>query len=644
MNKTLTGALALLLACSAQGETLKLRLLETADLHANMMNFNYFTGETDDTLGFVKTATLIRRARAEAKNSLLVENGDLLQGTALGDYVAKVAGLKPGEVHPVFKALNLLDYQVGNLGNHDFNFGLPFLLQSLRGANFPYISANLFVDDGDGNPANDKPLLRQYLIKDYAFIDEAGQPQHLKVGFIGFVPPQILQWDAANLKGKVEVRDMVDVARELVPKMKAQGADIIIAIPHAGLNAAPRQGLDENAGYYLSQVPGIDALLLGHAHADFPGPRYAGLPGVDMVKGTINGVAAVMPGFWGNHLGVLDLTLDKGPQGWRVLDSQSSLRAISRREQGELVCLVPEDKAVAQAVAKVHAATQAWVAQPLSHVDGDIQSYFALVQDSPAVQLVNDAQRWYLARQLKGGKLAGLPILSAAAPFRAGSSGPNDYSFVPKGDIAYRNVADLYLYPNTAAVLELSGAEVREWLERSAGLFNQVDGAKLAPQELLDPRYPSFNFDVIDGVSYRIDLSQPSRYDLDGKLVAPDAHRIQALSFKGKPIDPRQHFLLITNNYRAGGGGHFPGADSRHLVMASPDENRQILTDFLQSHPGYQPEADGNWQLSAGGAKPDLRFWSSADPKARAAAQRSGHLEPRGEVNDKGYGRYRYRF
>ncbi len=627
--------------------TVSLRLMETTDLHANLMNYNYFSGQTDNTVGLVKTASLIRSARDEAANSVLVDNGDLIQGSPLGDYMAKIRGLAAGELHPIYGAMNLLDYDVANVGNHEFNFGLPFLGESINDADFPYISANVFVDDNDDNPDNDQPYFQPYLLKTYQLTDDDGQQRQLTIGYIGFVPPQIMQWDANYLTGKVKAKDMVVMAERYVPEMKENGADIVVAIPHSGLNADPAKGMDENAAYYLSQVDGIDALMLGHSHSYFPGDRYAELPGVDLEKGTVNGVAAVMPGFWGNNLGIIDLKLKETDQGWEIADSQSSLRPIFERDDnGQVVPLVESDGAVLNAVSQAHEDTLGWVNAPFATLSGDIQSFFAQVQDDPSIQVVNDAQIWYAQRLVRGTDLADLPVISAAAPFRTGFGGVDNYTYVPAGDIAYRNVADLYLYPNTVSVMKLTGAQVKEWLERAAGQFNQIDPDSTAVQTLLDPSFPSYNYDVIDGLSYRIDLTQPSRYDGNGELVAPDASRIQALSYQGQPLDEAQSFLVVTNNYRAGGGGNFPGVNSDNLVIAAPDENRQVLADYLMAmsegnDSGYDPSVDGNWSFAPINAQVDVRFMSSGADVALNLAHSLPAISATGTVDGEGYAEYR---
>lgn len=117
--------------------------METTDLHVNIVNYDYFADKPTDEYGLAKTATLIKQAREEAQNSLLIDNGDLIQGNPLGDYVATVDKLQEGETHPVYKAMNLLDYDAGNFGNHEFNYGLDFLKMAVEGSDFPYVNANI---------------------------------------------------------------------------------------------------------------------------------------------------------------------------------------------------------------------------------------------------------------------------------------------------------------------------------------------------------------------------------------------------------------------------------------------------------------------------------------------------------------------
>lgn len=612
-------ASSLLFASFVQAATIDLRVMETTDIHMNLVDYDYYGDKQSDGVGLSRVATLIKAARAEVTNSVLVDNGDLLQGTPLGDYVAKGRVLRFGETHPAFKAMNLLDYDVGNIGNHEFNYGLDFLMKSLSGANFPYVNANVYVDDGDNDPSNDQPYFQPYIIKDKTFVDSDGKTQTVKIGYIGFVPPQIMTWDKDNLTSRVIAKDIIETANKYVPEMKAKGADVVIAIPHSGMMNSPYMKGEENASYHLAKVDGIDAILFGHSHRIFPGDKALNaFDGVDGEKGTVFGKPATMPGFWGSHLGVIDLTLEPSVDGWKVADGKADVRAISRREGRKTIALVEVDTSINDAVETEHQGTLAYMRRKVGESTADINSFFALVQDDPSIQIVNNAQIWYVKNIVRGTSYEGLPILSAAAPFKAGGrGGPDYYTDVPKGDIALKNVSDLYIYPNDLKVVKLTGEQVVEWLELAAGQFNQIDAASSAPQSLVNAAFPTYNFDVIDGISYRIDVTQPARYDDDGKLVNPSSHRIKSVMFNGKALNMTDDFLVATNNYRATGGGHFPNLSGDTIVIDAPDKNRDVVANYLLSQKLINPAADNNWSFTDFG-KAKVQFVTS--PKARDMA------------------------
>ncbi|WP_100332344.1 bifunctional 2',3'-cyclic-nucleotide 2'-phosphodiesterase/3'-nucleotidase [Bacillus xiapuensis] len=595
-------------------DVVKLRLLETTDIHVNLMNYDYYQDKEVDKYGLARTASLIKDAREESANSMLFDNGDLIQGNPLGDYVAKVKGLNEGEVHPVYKAMNLLQYDAGNIGNHEFNYGLDFLGKTLKGAEFPYVNANVYKDDGDNNPDNDKNYFQPYLLLDKKVKDEDGEEHTIKVGVIGFVPPQIMNWDKAHLEGKVIAKDIVQSAKKFVPEMKAKGADVIVAIPHSGLGTMEEGQMKENATYDLTKVEGIDAVLFGHSHGVFPSSQYKDLAGADVEKGTVNGVAAVMPGFWGSHLGIVDLELNKENGKWQVRDSQSQTRSITTPD-GKAA--VESDKEIVRAVKNEHEGTLDWVRSAVGRTTAPITSYFALVQDDPSVQIVANAQKWYLENKIKGTEYENVPVLSAAAPFKAGARmGPDYYTEIPAGDIAIKNVSDLYLYPNTLSAVLVDGADVKEWLEMAAGQFNQIDPAAAdKEQPLINASFPTFNFDVIEGVAYDIDVTQPTKYSADGKLLHPNANRIKNLTFNGKAIDPKQKFLVATNNYRAGGGGNFPGISGKNIAVETPDESRGIVIDYIMKMKEINPAADKNWAFAP--IKEEVHVTFETSPNAK---------------------------
>jgi len=628
----------------------KLRVFETSDIHANVMDYDYYQSKTDITIGLARTASLLQAAREEVVNSVLVDNGDLIQGSPMGDFIA--SEYKKGhkfDVHPAHKAMNLLDYTVGNIGNHEFNYGLAFLQKAISGANFPYINANVYCESDcwQGKQAGDN-LFTPYIIKTTDIVDDQGEKRTINIGYIGFVPPQILQWDKQNLDGRVTAKGIVESAQKFVPEMKAKGADIIIAIPHSGIGSSENPGdvNAENATYALTTVEGIDAILFGHSHSVFPSAQFANIPNVDIEKGLINGIPAVMPGRWGDNLGVIDLNLAFYDGKWDVTSAIAESRQIyERNEEGKKVAKVEADEHIHHAVEVEHKGTLDFVNASIGKATSDMYSFLTLVQDDPTVQIVSDAQMEYVKAQVASSNnkaLKGLPVLSAAAPFKAGGrhsagSDVDAYVQVAAGELSYKNAADLYLYPNTVVALKINGVQLKDWLECSANQFNQIDPNSTEPQYLINwEDHRTYNFDVIDGVSYKVDVTQPSKFDGDCKVINPDAARIVGLTYtdaeghsmSGDELN-KQSFIIATNNYRAF-GGKFSGTGAEYVVMEQPDTNRDVLANYITAQTknkgAVDPSADNNWDFVNIDSKValDVRFETQNSATADGFIRRYG--------------------
>ncbi|MBV9909993.1 MAG: bifunctional 2',3'-cyclic-nucleotide 2'-phosphodiesterase/3'-nucleotidase [Hyphomicrobiales bacterium] len=571
---------------------LRLRLLGLTDLHANLYPYDYYRDRPDDSVGLARAASLVADARREARNCLLFDNGDILQGTPLGDLAAQAIADDPAAIHPVIAAMNTLDYVAATLGNHDFNYGIEALERAYAEARFPVVSCNVRKSDGS-------PWFPPSIVIERAFIDEDGLVQRLRVGVIGVAPPQIAQWDEAHVRGRLTMIDIVEAVRAELGEVRSR-ADLIVVLCHSGVSRLASTPGEENAGQDLAKLDGIDALFLGHQHLLLPGEDFVGIPGVDTERGTIHGKPAVMAGFWGSHLGIIDLELEKdGP--WRVTAARVEVRPIAKRDAtGEATALVESDATVLEAAKSAHEATLRHIRTPIGRLAAPLNTYLALIADSSTVGLVNEAQRAYAAPLVAARPdLATLPLLSAAAPFKCGGrSGPYAYTDIAAGPLAMKDVADIYPYPNTLRVVKVDGATLEQWLERSASIFRRIDPSVRDEQPLLGPAFACYNFDVIDGVRYFIDVTQPARYDESGALIAPEARRIRELSFNGAPVDPNQPFLVVTNNYRASGGGGFPGCDGTSVVIEAPDANRDALLKYVESKPEIAPKSNNAWRFA----------------------------------------------
>ncbi|RFU63720.1 bifunctional 2',3'-cyclic-nucleotide 2'-phosphodiesterase/3'-nucleotidase [Peribacillus glennii] len=625
-----------------------LRIMETTDVHTNLVGYDYFKDAPSDSIGLSRTATLIKQARKEVKNSVLVDNGDLIQGTPLGTYKAKVDPLEKREVHPAYKAMNQLGYDMATFGNHEFNYGLNYLEEAVNDARFPYVNANVYIDDHDKNPNNDKNKFRPYRIVEKEVRAKNGKELEVDIGYIGFVPPQIMDWDKAHLEGKVITKGIVETAKKYIPEMKKKGADIIIALTHSGFSGDT--GNTEDAVYSLSKVPGIDAITFSHTHKVFPAATEQTLdalfkdsigkvlPGVDNTKGTINGVPAVQAGYGGGNLGIIDLKVHRVKGKWKVVDSQSSNRTVFDKATNQKT---EEDKRVVAAVKADHEATIKYVNTPIGKTSAPIHSFFALVQDDPSVQVVTNAQKWYVEKYVAANKpqYKDLPILSVGAPFKAGRNGVEEYTEIKTGDLTIRSAGDLYLYDNTLKAIKVKGSVVKEWLEMSAGKFNTIDPAKTEEQKLLNDSFQVYNFDIIDGVQYQIDVTKPARYDIKGNKIS-DSSRIKNLTYNGQPVDPVQDFIVVTNNYRAGGGGNFPGVKGSEYVVDSPDENRQILMDYITEKKEINPTADNNWSIAP--IYGDVNVTFSSSPKGAEYLPADSKISYTGKTDEKGFGTFKF--
>ncbi|WP_254437453.1 bifunctional 2',3'-cyclic-nucleotide 2'-phosphodiesterase/3'-nucleotidase [Ruegeria arenilitoris] len=552
---------------------LKIRVLATSDLHMNLCGFDYFSDSPDPSIGFTRTASLIRAARseAEAQGALVVlcDNGDSLQGTPLGEWAVQ----SENAPHILMQAFSELGYDAIGLGNHDFGFGLETLDRVIADAACPVICSNAHRQDAP-NCWQDHTMLN----REIKFDD---QHVTLKIGAFSVLPPQTAKWEAHLLQGKVVIEDILTCAAQKVTNLKAQGCDLILALAHTGIGSAePETGL-ENAVIPLAGIEGIDALIAGHSHLTLPGNAHDGIEHVDANRGLVHGKPVVMPGASGSFLGVIDLTLDRAGNGhWTVQDHRVSLRSICPTKPDGSPKLIQEDPVLARLFARGHSETRRRTAQPVGQTDQHLHSYFSFCAPDRGLVLTAAAQAAALRPYLQDTSFADFPVLSATAPSKfGGRAGPRFFTDVPPGQICLRHVNDMYAFPNELQAVVVTGEQISDWLEMSAGVFNQITPGHQTT--LVDINRAGHNFDIIQGLTYQFDLSQPARFDAGGHLIDPVNRRIRNIRFDGQPMAADQRFVVALNNYRANGGGHFPFVDQAEPIALPNLPVQRVLQDYL---------------------------------------------------------------
>ncbi|MGW5345440.1 5'-nucleotidase C-terminal domain-containing protein [Streptomyces sp. HUAS TT3] len=559
---------------SRQPRTYAFTVMGTTDLHGNVFNWDYFTDkEFDDKahndVGLAKISTLVNRVRAEKGrcNTLLIDAGDTIQGTQLSYYYAKVDPItaRRGPVHPMAQAMNAIGYDAAALGNHEFNYGIPVLRKFQEQCDFPLLGANA-LDAKSLRPAF--PPYSMHRLR-------TPQGRDVKVAVLGLTNPGIAIWDKAHVQGKMTFPGLEEQAAKYVPKLRSMGADVVIVSAHSGSSGTSSYGdqlpyVENAAGLVAEQVPGIDAILVGHAHTEIPEYRVKN-------KATGKDVVLSEPLKWGQRLTLFDFELTWAKGSWSV--AKVSARVLNSNE-------VEEDPEIVRLLSDEHRKVVQYVNQVIGTSTQGMSSADGPVKDVPIIDLINHVQAETVKGALAGTEWASLPVLSQASCF-------SRTAVIPEGKVTLRDAAGLYPFENTLEARVLTGAQLKDYLEYSARYFVQtaadavVDPAKLTNAEGV----PDYNYDAVYGLVYDIDIAQPK------------GSRISGLSFQGKPVDPQARFVLAVNNYRASGGGAFPHVPQAKQVWANSDEIRNTIISWVKAKGTIDPSqfASVDWRLTRAG-------------------------------------------
>lgn len=590
-----------------QTSRVNLRILATTDLHMNILPYDYHADREAGGWGLARTEKLIEAARAEAQNVILLDNGDSLYGSALGEGIAPCVE-NDISVHPMIHAMNHLRYDAVNLGNHDFDQGRDAVFDAVKNARFPVLTANAKIHE---NPY--ETTIKPYTLLRRQVVDELGFMHDLCIGVIGFLPPNSLQ------QAKIQTDDIVEAALRHIPEMKMLGADVIVVLAHSGLGADAHVPDMENVLRPLSRVPGIDAIIGGHTHQVFPAEDNDKIhPETDDNNtGLLNGVPTVMPGFWGSHLGIVDLGVEFGDGRWKVCYKAASLKAVKEQSTHTELTSATQAGSLESLFSELHETTREAMRASVGEIAKPLDNYFTLVGADSATRLVQMAMMDHARNCQRALGLEGLPVLAAGAAFKSGGfGGPDYYTSLPAGRLTQRSLSDLYMFPNSFELVKVSGAFLRNWLERSCSIFNQVFPSQRAVQ-LKDDGVPGYIHESVLGLTYEVDLVQPARFTPAGVDTGRENSRVRSLCCNGREVQDVQEFLLATTDYRVLGGGNYPTPFAEDILPVAAVEIRDLLSNYVARQNLIELDCAPTWRFSP---VKDASIWFRSSPDGANAA------------------------
>lgn len=512
-------------------------LMSTTDVHGWLRPFDYYTGEaTENGLALLlPLADSIRAAHPGA--TVLLDSGDFLQGNPLA-FVASRSDT--AAKHPVAAAMNFAGYDAAAIGNHEFNYGLDHLRRAIADAGFPFLTANVFTA-GTG----------EHAFQPFAIIEREIGGVPLRVGVTGVTPPGVLLWDRDIVTGKLDFRAVTDAIAEVVPRMRSEGADVIVVAAHSGLEGSSYDPgvtgvpAENEAAAVAREVPGVDVIFMGHTHGE-------------IADTSINGVLLVQAKNWATSLAVAELQLRHSAGAWSVVSKRGrTLRPGGTPHRGLL-----------RSTAAIDAATRAYAGRIIGH-SGDVwTSGRARTRDTPILDLINETQRRVAGTQLSG-----------TAAFSLSSR-------IPAGPVTVADIAGLYIYDNTLKALRISGSQLREYLEKSAEYYLPCPAARC--ERLTNPAVPGYNFDVVSGAEYELELSRPA------------GERVVKLQYQGEAVAPQDSFSIALNNYRASGSGGFSMFAGAPVIYDRGENIRDLLIAEAERRENLDP-ADfftENWRIT----------------------------------------------
>lgn len=512
----------------ADAEELSITILGTTDIHGNIYNWSYEDGKETDNTGLAKLYSIVEEVREENPNTILLDNGDTIQGTILTDEVYKA---DKAEVNPMIDVMNFMKYDAMILGNHEFNFGLSAVDKIIEQAEFPILSSNIYNKD-DGSSYVDA----------YHIIEKAG----VRIGVIGFTTPNIPRWDGAKVES-LEFEAMDKAAEKHIKALKEEGVDVIVAVAHASLDIEYAQG--DEVRTIIENHPEIDIALIGHSHKSFS--EILGTTAVGQARDA------------GKEIVRFDLNLKKENGKWEVVDKDVKVIEVTEYEASEEL----------KEYAKVyHEATLEYIAQEIGTATGDFHPESEIkgipegrIRDTAVMDLINQVQL----------DATGADV-SAAALFKSSSN-------IEEGPITYADIFDIYKFPNTLKMLEVTGEELKNYMEWSVKYYNTFKPGDINIS--FNPEVRDYLYDMFAGVDYKIDLSKPA------------GERITYLKFEGEDVKSDDILKLVVNDYRLSGLKNEGILSGDPIFETDPVSSRELISKHIEELGTIEPKVDNNWEI-----------------------------------------------
>ena len=532
----------ILIPCSsfAEEET-HIVILCTSDLHSNVWGYSYEDNVESTNDGMARLYTYIKRVRKENPIVFLVDGGDNIQGTIMTDDIANKV---PDNEHPVIAAMNFMGYDSMTVGNHEFDWGIDVMKKILSQAKFPVLGANILNQDGS------------YVTgQGWVIIEHGG----VKLAVIGVCTPDIPIWDGDKEGIENTIFEAGDTAVKKAMKEIGDQADIILVSAHMGQYAEfDEDGGSDSGEKIVDENPGIDILQLAHMHIT--------------VNDIINGIPTVAVRNAGREIARIDVTLD---QDKKIKETSAEIVDMTDYEPSEEIREIPAVKALQE--------------QAINFIQGDDGE-----DGTPGELLGTTTARFQPENEIRGlpeGRLQDTAVIDLVLNVMLLNSDADvaasalfmDSSDLPEGPIYYKNIFDIYKFDNTLYTMDITGKELKGYMEWAAECYNQWMPGDINIS--FDPEYPGYLYDMFAGVDYEINLSKPK------------GERIENVMFKGERLQDDQVLKLAVNNYRYTSGIKAQNLAEGKRDWESSNSIRDMIVEYFQGHSPVEPTVDNNWHI-----------------------------------------------